>query len=92
MINKVSVIGLGNDYCGAAEPFLDPPRDNADHALVPAATHNRDHRRVRLLRRLRLGLLAHQHLDRSALLVEPVELGGDGARFLRVGAGEEADA
>ena len=44
------------------------------------------------LRRLLLGLLADQHLDRPALLVQPVELGGDGPRFLGVGRGQQAHA
>ena len=44
------------------------------------APGDREHRRdCPELRRLRLGLLADQRLDRPALLVEPVELGGDGA-------------
>ena len=34
---------------------------------------------------LLLGLLGDQHLDRAALLVQAVELGGDGSRFLGVG-------
>ena len=43
-------------------------------------------------RGLLAGLFADDHLDRAALLVEAVELGGDGARFLRVGGGQQADA
>ena len=39
-----------------------------------------------------LGLLGDQHLDRAALLVQPVELGGDGARFFGIGRGQQADA
>ena len=38
------------------------------------------------------GLLADDRLDRAALLVEAVELGGDGARFLGVGGGQQAHA
>ena len=41
---------------------------------------------------LRLGLLADQHLDRPALLVEAVELGGDGPRFLGIGRGQQPHA
>ena len=43
-------------------------------------------------RGLRLGLFGDQHLDRPALLVEAVELGGDGPRFLGVGRGQQAHA
>ncbi len=59
---------------------------------MPAAAHHNDHRRAVLLPRLRLGLLADQHLDRAPLLVETVELSRERARFLRVGAGEETNA
>ena len=54
--------------------------------------HDRQDRRAVEPGRLALGLLAHQHLDRAALLVEPVELGGDGARFLGVGRGQQSHA
>jgi len=37
-------------------------------------------------------LLAHNRLDCTPFLVEAVEFGGDGAGFLGVGRGQQADA
>ena len=54
---------------------------------------------TRIRRRVVLGFAAcasacsrDQHLDRAPLLVEPVELRCDGARFLGIGRGQQADA
>ena len=76
---------LGDDDRRPAEAFLEAAGDDPDHALVPAAAHHDDHRRVGLGLGLLRRLLGDQHLDRPALLVEPVELGGDGPRFLGIG-------
>ena len=77
---------------GRPKRSFDAPGDDADHAGVPAAAHDRDDRRLGLVARLRLGLFGDQHLDRPPLLVQAVELGGDGARFLGVLGREQAHA
>src|SRR3954470_10701886 len=79
-----AVLAFGDDDRRAAEALFDPAGDDADNALVPAAAHDRDDGVVAAPFGLLFGLLAHQHFDRSPLLVEAVELHGDGAGFLRV--------
>jgi hypothetical protein len=67
--------------------------DDADHAGMPAAPETM----IRGAsspgpRPASPRLLGDQHFDRAAFLVEPVELGGDGPRFLGVGRGQQAHA
>ncbi len=72
--------------------LLEPPGDDADHARVPAGRGDQDDRAVALGAAQFLGRLAHRGLDRPPFLVEPVELGGDAPRFLRILGGEQAHA
>ena len=76
--------------------FLETGGDQPDHARVPAFGGG-DHHRALLLgaeRGLRLGLRLRQggELDRLALAVEPVELGGEARAFRRVVLQQEIDA
>ena len=80
----------------AVEPLLEPRRDQADDAGRPGLARDH-HRRAPLLeaereQRLRLGLGERRDLDLPPGAVQPVELGGDGARLEFVGRGEEARA
>jgi hypothetical protein len=63
--------------------------DDADDAGMPAATGDDQQAVAFALFCPLFGRLLDQHLDRPALLVQPVELGGDRARFLGVAAGQQ---
>ena len=77
---------------GRPKLLLEPAGDDADHARMPAAAGDDDHGALACACGAARRLLADQHLDRAALLVEPVELGGDGARFLGILGGQQAHA
>src|SRR5690606_27510028 len=64
---------------GAAELFLEPPRDDADHAGMPAARMDDGDRAIALGEAALLRFELNRGLDRAALFVELVQLGGDGA-------------
>ena len=81
---------------GAFEPLLEPRRDEADDARRPVLAGD-DDRRAALVeaereQRFGLGLRERRDLDLLARAVQPVELGGDGARLEVVGRGQEPDA
>ncbi len=82
----------GNDDGRATELFLQPSRDDADHAGMPAFA--RDHRdgAGRGLGGDQFGACLNLRLDRAALLVQPVEFLGDRLRFCRVGGGQQPHA
>ena len=64
-------------------PLLQPRRDDADHARMPARRADDDGRialRIEPLRELRLGLLQHVILDGAPLAILRVEIGGERAR------------
>ena len=81
--------GLERDgKSGAAEFFLQPRRDQADDAGMPAFGGGHDNRALFLdaERRTRLGFGLRQRLllDRLAFVIEPIELGGDFGGFDRI--------
>ena len=79
-----------------AEPLLEPRGDQADHARMPAFGGGDDHRALLLeaerRHRLGLGLRQRRHLDRLALAIEPVELGGEPRAFDRILLQQQIDA
>src|SRR5947199_7698275 len=66
-----------NHDCGTVMSLHDPGRDDPDYALVPAFAGQHEHRAVPEPPRLGLGLPGDPLLDRPALGVQLVELGGD---------------
>ena len=87
------LIGVERDHQrGLAGLLLDPPGDDPDHAGMPAAPGQDQHRAVVLAGDLRFGGFLHRRLDRAAFLVEPRELRGDVARFVGVLGGQQPHA
>ena len=88
--------GEGQREGRAVEPLFQPRRQKADHARRPAfARHH--HRGAPLLEperkeRLGLGFRERGDLDLLAGAVQPVELGGDGARLDVVGRRQQSRA
>ena len=77
--------GEGQREGRAVEPLLEPRGENADDARRPVLARHH-HRRAPLVeaergQRLGLGLRQRGDLDLLAGAVQPVELGGDGARL-----------
>jgi hypothetical protein len=58
------------------KPLLQPPRDDADHALMPARIVERERRALAGIDRLQFGerLLLHARLDFATLAVHRIEL------------------
>ena len=76
-------------------PVLEPPGDDADHALVPIRVEQAERVGIGVGGVDRAGvergerLFLHRRLDVAALAVQPVELGGERQRR-RIGLGEQA--
>ena len=87
------VLAERDDDRRAVQLLLEPAGDDADHArdasrgAATMATARLPWRAAE-----RLGRLADRRLDRAALLVEPVELGGDRLGLGRILGGEQAHA
>ena len=78
---------------GRCELLLEPPGDDADHARMPA--RRRDDRDGAVALRAASAPRprpADLGLDRAALLVEPVEFGGDRRGLVGILGGEQAHA
>ena len=86
------VLAERDDDRGPAQPLLQAAGDDADHAGMPAGRGDDRDGAIALRGAQRLRRLADRGLDRAALLVEPVELGGDRRGLVRILGGQQADA
>ena len=87
----LALAGIEPDHHGgAAEALLQPRRDDADDARMPALAGGPGQRAVGAAgEHLRLGRGEHPRLDVAALGVQPVEPLGERRRLVRVVGGEQ---
>src|SRR6185295_17320155 len=87
-----AVLAERDDDRRAVQFLLEPAGHDADHAGMPAGRGDERDGAVRLAGGERFGGLADGGFDAPALLVEPVQLGGDGLGLGRILGGEQAHA
>ncbi len=77
---------------GSRKSLFKSPRDDADHAGMPAITRDDDHRTISLPQRHCFGFGLYLGLNGPAFLIQAIELDGNLGSFCRIFGSQQSHA